>query len=112
MAATQLGTKHLCFSCNAKFYDLGRPVLVCPKCGANQNEAPEKIDMAAIAAKVMASAVQESEPGPDTGAPLADEMDIFGGESPPGDGKKSGDGSDVGTEESSDAEFGDEEDDF
>ena len=52
MAATQLGTKHLCFSCKAKFYDLGRPELVCPKCGANQDEAPEKVDMSAIAAKV------------------------------------------------------------
>jgi hypothetical protein len=35
-----LGEKHVCFSCAAKFYDLGRPDPICPKCGADQRDAP------------------------------------------------------------------------
>jgi hypothetical protein len=34
-----LGTKYVCFSCQTKFYDLGREVAVCPKCGADQKDA-------------------------------------------------------------------------
>ncbi len=34
-----LGTKHECYSCGAKFYDFGRPAPICPKCGANQKDA-------------------------------------------------------------------------
>ncbi len=34
-----LGKKYECFSCGTKFYDLGRPEAVCPKCGANQKDA-------------------------------------------------------------------------
>ncbi len=34
-----LGTKYDCHSCGAKFYDLGRPEPICPKCGANQKDA-------------------------------------------------------------------------
>lgn len=41
MAAKDLGTKHTCFKCQTKFYDLKKPAPVCPKCGANQNEAPK-----------------------------------------------------------------------
>jgi len=35
----ELGNKHECFSCGAKFYDLGKPAPICPKCGANQKDA-------------------------------------------------------------------------
>jgi len=34
MAKTELGNKHLCNSCNIKFYDLQKEVPICPKCGA------------------------------------------------------------------------------
>ena len=34
-----LGTKYECFSCGSKFYDLGKPEPICPKCGANQKDA-------------------------------------------------------------------------
>ncbi len=33
MAKADLGQKRTCQSCNAKFYDLNRPQIVCPKCG-------------------------------------------------------------------------------
>lgn len=32
MAKPELGTKRLCSNCAAKFYDLGKDPIVCPKC--------------------------------------------------------------------------------
>jgi uncharacterized protein (TIGR02300 family) len=32
VAKPELGTKRLCGSCGAKFYDLGKDPIVCPKC--------------------------------------------------------------------------------
>ena len=40
-AHPKLGVKHACFRCGAKFYDLFRPEPLCPKCGADQREAPK-----------------------------------------------------------------------
>lgn len=34
-----LGKKFECYNCGTKFYNLGRPEAVCPKCGANQKNA-------------------------------------------------------------------------
>jgi hypothetical protein len=36
-----LGRKYTCYSCHTKFYDLGKPVPLCPKCGADQRDAEE-----------------------------------------------------------------------
>ena len=33
MAKPELGTKRLCPSCGAKYYDLNRDPIICPKCG-------------------------------------------------------------------------------
>jgi uncharacterized protein (TIGR02300 family) len=41
-AMPDLGTKHECLDCGTKFYDLGKPEAVCPKCGANQEELAAK----------------------------------------------------------------------
>jgi uncharacterized protein (TIGR02300 family) len=35
-----LGTKHTCFKCQTKFYDLKKPAPICPKCGADQRDVP------------------------------------------------------------------------
>ena len=40
MPAKDLGTKHICFKCGTKFYDLKKPEPLCPKCGADQRESP------------------------------------------------------------------------
>jgi uncharacterized protein (TIGR02300 family) len=46
-----LGTRHECYSCGAKFYDLGKAEALCPKCGANQKDgktrAPAAVPSAA-----------------------------------------------------------------
>ena len=36
MAQSDLGTKRVCVSCGARFYDLARVPAVCPKCDAEQ----------------------------------------------------------------------------
>ena len=36
MAQPNLGTKRVCVSCSARFYDLNKNPAVCPKCGAEQ----------------------------------------------------------------------------
>ena len=42
MAKKKLGKKYVCYQCGCKFYDLSRSKPLCPKCGADQNEAPAK----------------------------------------------------------------------
>ena len=37
----ELGKKYTCYSCHTKFYDLGKPEPICPKCGADQRDADE-----------------------------------------------------------------------
>lgn len=37
----RLGAKWECFSCNTKFYDLGKSEALCPQCGADQANAPK-----------------------------------------------------------------------
>ena len=36
-----LGKKYTCYSCHTKFYDLGKPIPKCAKCGADQRDAEE-----------------------------------------------------------------------
>ncbi len=40
MPGKDLGNKHICFKCGAKFYDLKKPAPICPKCGADQRQQP------------------------------------------------------------------------
>ena len=40
MAAKDLGTKHACFKCGTRFYDLKKAEPICPKCGADQRQSP------------------------------------------------------------------------
>jgi uncharacterized protein (TIGR02300 family) len=40
MPAKDLGSKHVCFKCGTKFYDMRKPAAICPKCGADQRESP------------------------------------------------------------------------
>ena len=41
MSKPEWGTKRLCQSCGAKFYDMRRPLITCPSCGAEvDRESP------------------------------------------------------------------------
>ena len=59
--ARDLGTKYVCFKCGTKFYDLKKPVPACPKCGADQRDAPVAKPTSARAAKAAAAAAKEPE---------------------------------------------------
>lgn len=39
MAELNLGNKFECYNCGTRFYDLGKPESICPKCGANQKDS-------------------------------------------------------------------------
>ncbi len=36
---SRFGTKHTCWSCGCRFYDLNRPNPTCPKCGSSPSES-------------------------------------------------------------------------
>ena len=41
MDKSRLGERYVCFKCGCRFYDLKKAEPICPKCRANQNEAPQ-----------------------------------------------------------------------
>jgi uncharacterized protein (TIGR02300 family) len=65
MPAKELGTKHVCFKCGTRFYDLKKSPPVCPKCGADQRESPA----------VKAPAAEKRRPPPRPVAPVVEEVE-------------------------------------
>jgi uncharacterized protein (TIGR02300 family) len=59
--ARDLGIKHVCFKCGTKFYDMKKPAPVCPKCGADQREAPVVKAPTAAQRRAAAAAPKEDE---------------------------------------------------
>src|SRR5436190_19633674 len=57
--ARDLGTKYVCYKCGTKFYDLKKPVPACPKCGADQRDAP--VAKPATTRQQRAAAAKEAE---------------------------------------------------
>jgi uncharacterized protein (TIGR02300 family) len=47
MAKPELGEKHTCVSCGARFFDLGKEPAVCPKCGTEQPAEQPRLKRAA-----------------------------------------------------------------
>jgi uncharacterized protein (TIGR02300 family) len=58
----ELGTKRQCQNCGAKFFDLAKDPIVCPKCGTVYQVAALPARSSARAGKV----VEEEEPEPET----------------------------------------------
>ena len=73
MARAELGTKRLCGACSAKFYDLGKDPIICPKCEEvfvpepvvqsrrAPAPAPAPVAVAPVAAVVPAEAEEKDE---------------------------------------------------
>ena len=58
----ELGKKYTFYSCHTKFYDLGKPVPLCPKCGADQRDADEApVYTAPRSRRVVEEPVEEEE---------------------------------------------------
>ena len=70
MAKPDLGTKRLCASCGAKFYDLSKTPIVCPKCETVFVVAPvssrSRPEPAAAAAARAAAVVEPEVAAPET----------------------------------------------
>lgn len=68
-----LGRKYTCYSCHTKFYDLGKPVPLCPKCGADQRDADEApVYTAPRSRRVVEEVVEEEDLAPTPAADVAD----------------------------------------
>jgi uncharacterized protein (TIGR02300 family) len=89
MAATaDLGNKFRCFQCGTKFYDLHKAEAICPKCKANQKNAPPEAEQTKITReqKRIAEEVEEVEApeadvaGDEDEAPAADDENLGGEE--------------------------------
>jgi uncharacterized protein (TIGR02300 family) len=62
VAKPELGGKHQCQNCGAKFFDLNRDPIVCPKCGTVFQGAP-----AAARAQPASAKEEEADEAPATG---------------------------------------------
>jgi uncharacterized protein (TIGR02300 family) len=64
LAKPEWGTKRQCHSCGARFYDLMKPEIACPKCGAVYD--PESVTKSRRTRPVAEKPVEEREaPAPD-----------------------------------------------
>ncbi len=83
MARPELGTKRQCQSCGAKFYDMGKDPILCPKCGtvfqavmlrapvAKAREADEEIEVETAAVELVS--LDEVAAGEDAKEVVADD---------------------------------------
>jgi hypothetical protein len=70
----ELGKKYACYSCHTKFYDLGKPVPLCPKCGADQRDADEApVYTAPRSRRVVEEPIEEEEITPAASEPAEGE---------------------------------------
>ena len=82
MAKPELGTKRLCGSCGAKFYDLSKDPIVCPKCATTfviaapvSRRADAAAAAAAAATAAAAAAAAARAPAKDAELEVADTPD-------------------------------------
>jgi uncharacterized protein (TIGR02300 family) len=111
VAKPELGTKRLCPSCGAKYYDLNRDPITCPKC-ATVFEAVVLTSRAAKAAKAEKKAEEEKEEEKDADAPEIVTLEEADAEAEGSDDVPDidGDDDDVEDDDSSDDVFIDEDD--
>jgi hypothetical protein len=99
-----LGKKYECFNCGTKFYNLGKPEAICPKCSANQKDARAD-DVPAPAPRPPRRAVI-LEPIPDEPA------NEFGEEGPAAEEDDSDDDEEFSDEDEAEEKERDEEEEF
>jgi len=61
VARPELGSKHLCEHCGARFFDLNRSPIACPKCGTVVEGAPRLVPHSVEADEKHTSAGPETE---------------------------------------------------
>jgi uncharacterized protein (TIGR02300 family) len=73
MPKPELGDKHTCVSCGARFFDLGKSPAVCPKCGTEQPIEQPKLKRNAPIPDDVKKTPKAAEPGDDAEADTADD---------------------------------------
>ena len=101
-----LGKKYECFNCGTKFYNLGKPEALCPKCGANQKNAKNEDAPAPAPRPPRRPAILEPPPNPDE--PAAE----FGEEGPAPEEDDSDDDDEFADEEEVEEKEKEEEEEF
>jgi uncharacterized protein (TIGR02300 family) len=76
MPAKELGTKHVCYKCGTKFYDLKKPEPLCPKCGADQRESPALKPPTSSERRARARPVEPKPPAAEVEVELDEEAEI------------------------------------
>lgn len=88
LAKPELGSKHQCQNCGAKFFDLNKDPIVCPKCGtvfqgaararpAAAKPEEEETELAQAPAGVDIVSLDEVEAGEEKAAePVVDDLDV------------------------------------
>ena len=61
---SKLGSRHTCYECNAKFYDLNKPEPICPSCGANQFDDPTPDPRVAVMERYKGSRMTAADAAP------------------------------------------------
>lgn len=103
MAKPELGTKRLCGGCGAKYYDLNRDPITCPKCGTVFIVAQaQRVQKAAKAAAVVED--DEDDETEDDSAEIVSLEEA--------DAETEGDASDIDDEEDVEGDIGGDEDVF
>lgn len=77
---TNLGKKYVCYSCQTKYYDLGKPQPVCPKCGANPRDEDHPAPVTRGRRAVVVVAPEEEAFEESSDEPAADEEEDAGDE--------------------------------
>lgn len=77
MADSELGTKQVCPSCEAKFYDLNKRPATCPKCGHSFDPADETVQ--ATKTKIRTKAAKEAVPADEDDDDLEDDPAVTAG---------------------------------
>ena len=72
MAKPELGLKRQCMTCGARFYDLNRDPITCPKCGTPFQAAPLPRAPAPVAARMREVEEPETDAADPELVPLAD----------------------------------------
>jgi uncharacterized protein (TIGR02300 family) len=113
VAKPDLGTKRLCASCGAKFYDLGKDPIVCPKCETVFHPVvyTSRSRGGAQAAAAVAPLVPEVAEAPEAAEVELVSLEEADAESEGGK-KAAGDDADVGDDEVEVADDGAEDDTF
>lgn len=89
MPDVKLGERYICSECGTKFYDLGRPTAVCPKCQSVQDKTP-------VSASRRKKSTKEEEPVVDEDVDVGEdvELDDLGDDDDGGDGEDEDDDED------------------